>query len=147
MIREARDLPPTKIAGYLIAFIVLINLAAVASGDPRMISLAWDVTVTLVLVLPVTGIAAALFLWGVYLSDRARPRSRVLWLLAAGSSLIVMASFITLYVGARVLGLVDREPLDPKSAGILIGTVIVVALLVVHLFAFCVWRAWTGRAR
>lgn len=137
--------PPTRYALWAIVALLVLNAAAIASGDPRLLGLAFRVQLALVIILPFTGVVVVGFLWYVYLTDQSRPRSRTVWLMATGSTLITIASFTALYVGARALGLDDRNPLPPEVAGVLIGTAVTMGLLVVHLFGLHIYRLWTGR--
>lgn len=134
----------TRIAATIILVWAIAMVLIAFSGIPELIGFAYRMCILLVTVLPVTGVIVVIFLWRVYFADPDRPRSHTIWILCAGSTTIVGASFITLYLASRVL-FEARDPMSPESFGILIATAICTMLLVVHLFGLHVWRSWTGR--
>jgi hypothetical protein len=90
----------------------------------------------ILLVLPIIGTAAAWFLWRVYRSDLARPRSWVLFNLAVGATVVDISSIAIAYIAVRrFLGS------GPFPEGLLIlGIVIVVLEFVPIWYALNVWN-------
>jgi hypothetical protein len=96
-------------------------------------TIAFEILVDILLLLPVAGYAAAIFLWRVYLSDEARPRSWVLFLLAFTSTLI---STIGLAISALA-----AIRLSGQTLGFVGGLILVVVL--VFLESIPIWHAIT----
>lgn len=82
---------------------------------------------------PVAGILATIFLWKVYLSDTARPRSWVLFMFAAGSTIVSAA-------GAAI-SLIAIVRLSGESIGLAGGLVLAGVLLVLEWVP--IWYALT----
>ena len=82
----------------------------------------FDLVVAMFVLAPAAGIAATAYLWLLYRSDSARPRSWLLLLLARGATAVnVAAIYFAALAAARLLGIdVPRWTVVPSAFALLL---------------------------
>ena len=82
----------------------------------------FDVVVVMFVLVPAAGIAASAYLWLLYRSDPARPRSWLLLLLARGATAVTLAAiYFAALAAARLLGVdIPRWTVVPTALALLL---------------------------